>query len=85
AQIRQEYKSGEYALGFKGDGAALATTLNEHGCTVSGGTSGTINIHAPEKSGNQLLELAISCVEVHSFNEILPGMNDIFIRKVTEK
>ncbi|MDR3093220.1 MAG: ATP-binding cassette domain-containing protein [Bacteroidales bacterium] len=86
AQIRREYKSGEYEIGFTGDETALTEALNTHGCTVSNsGLPGKIKIHAPEKSGNQLLELAIACVKVQSFNEILPSMNDIFIRQVTQK
>ena len=42
----------------------------------------SITVHAATDSGNELLAKAIPLVNVISFNEILPGMNDIFIRQV---
>jgi ABC-2 type transport system ATP-binding protein len=33
-------------------------------------------------SPNQLLESVLKVVELHSFKEIIPSMNDIFIAKV---
>jgi ABC-2 type transport system ATP-binding protein len=35
-------------------------------------------------SPNELLEAVMRAGEIHSFNEVLPTMNDIFIRKVQE-
>ncbi|MDR1864747.1 MAG: ATP-binding cassette domain-containing protein [Bacteroidales bacterium] len=85
AQIRQQYKSGEFELGFEGDRTLLEDVLSAHGCEIrQSGQRGKVIIHAPEKTGNKLLSLAISCVKVTSFTELTPGMNDIFIRKVKE-
>jgi ABC-2 type transport system ATP-binding protein len=83
-QIRQDYKSGEYELGFDGDAKLLEEVLNAYQCTVSWDAKHPrkARIHAPEKTANSLLSIVISCVSVTSFNEILPGMNDIFIRSV---
>jgi ABC-2 type transport system ATP-binding protein len=38
-----------------------------------------------EKSPNDLLQLLLPEIKILSFHEILPTMNDIFIRKVKEK
>ena len=35
-------------------------------------------------TGSQLLQAVLPTCEIHSFNEIIPGMNDIFIMKVNE-
>ena len=93
-QIRHEYKSGEYELCFDGDSAALTATLeaagyrivsHKSGITNSVQQKGNITVHATPGSGNELLAKALPLVNVISFNEILPRMNDIFIRKVNEK
>lgn len=33
---------------------------------------------------NDLLKTIVNVVDIHAFNEVIPSMNDIFIRKVTE-
>jgi ABC-2 type transport system ATP-binding protein len=84
SHIRQTYKSGEYEVGFEGDGKRLEEVLNAYQCTVSRDEKHPrkIKIYAPGKTANKLLSIIISCVSVTSFNEILPSMNDIFIRSV---
>ena len=95
-QIRHQYKSGEYELCFEGDGEVLIATLEVAGYriidhkfefAISNFTQrrGRIIVHAASGSGNELLTKALPLVNVISFNEILPSMNDIFIRKVNEK
>ncbi|MDR1171940.1 MAG: ATP-binding cassette domain-containing protein [Bacteroidales bacterium] len=89
SRIRHEYKSGEYELSFEGDGAALMETLEADGCRITSHKQGkqnvNITIHAMPGSGNYLLAKAISLVKVVSFSEMLPSMNDIFIRKINEQ
>ena len=34
---------------------------------------------------NQLLQTILPIVDLHSFNEVIPSMNDIFISKVNEQ
>jgi ABC-2 type transport system ATP-binding protein len=88
-QIRHDYKSGDYELCFEGDGAALAETLQTGGFRVISHKQQNrhvkMTVHAIPGSGNELLAKAIPLVNVVSFNEILPRMNDIFIRKVNEQ
>ena len=94
--IRHEYKTGEYELCFEGDGAALTATLEAGGyhitfqkqggkITNSAQQKSNITVRAISGSGNELLAKALPLVNIISFNEILPRMNDIFIRKVNEK
>lgn len=46
----------------------------------------TYTVHiVPEKSSNQLLEWLVSETQVIDFNEIIPSMNDIFIRTITQQ
>ena len=89
--IRHEFKSGEYELCFEGDREALMSTLQAGGYRIVGSKNGIANsaqrrgnitVHTSPGSGNELLAKAIPLVNVISFNEILPGMNDIFIRQV---
>jgi ABC-2 type transport system ATP-binding protein len=86
--IRHEYKSGEFELCFEGDEQALTTAVQSAGYRIISKKSQKRNVsftvHAPD-SGNDMLAKAIQSVKVISFNEILPSMNDIFIRKVNEK
>jgi ABC-2 type transport system ATP-binding protein len=88
ARIRQEYKAGEYELGFEGDATGLTGLLTSKGCRVIEQTEERlhtrIKVHTSVIQGNELLSIAIPLVKVISFNELLPGMNDIFIRKVNE-
>ncbi|MDR1155164.1 MAG: ATP-binding cassette domain-containing protein [Bacteroidales bacterium] len=88
-RIRHEYKSGEYELCFEGDGAALMEALEAGGCRITGHKQEkqnvSVTVHATPGSGNDLLAKAISSVKVVSFSEMLPSMNDIFIRKVNEQ
>ncbi len=86
SEIRQIYKSGEYELTFKGDAQALFEALKSTGCEITSRTTGsdtTMHIHSFD-SGNQLLAMALPLVQVVSFSELLPTMNDIFIQKVNE-
>ena len=86
-QIRNEHKSGEYELCFEGDSAALIATLQAGGYRIENSKKqkgqAVITVQVPD-SGNDLLAKALPLVNVISFNEIFPRMNDIFIRKVNE-
>ena len=88
-QIRHEYKSGEYELSFEGDGVALVKALETGGCRITALKQDKqyvhVTVHASSDSGNELLAKAIPLVKVVSFNEKLPRMSEIFIRKVNEQ
>ncbi|MDR1671979.1 MAG: ATP-binding cassette domain-containing protein [Bacteroidales bacterium] len=87
-QIRREYGSDEYELRFEGDRHGLETVLAGIRCRIipEAEQSTTVKIRVPKgMKGNELLSAVISCVQVTSFKEALPNMNDIFIRTVQGK
>jgi len=87
SQIRHNYKSGDYELRFEGDSTALEETLKTNGYRIIAHKQEKqtvkIIVHALPDSGNDLLAKAIPLVNVISFNEILPSMNEIFKFKVS--
>jgi len=55
----------------------------EHKDRENGHFYDVIRLHAGT-TPNDLLRYLISNVEVHSFQELIPSINDIFIRRVRE-
>jgi len=88
-EIRKTYKTNSFEVHFTGFDGNLGTVLppafeildqssvNEHERAI---------IRLPEKAiPNELLALLLPHVRIVSVHEIIPNMNDIFIRTVTEK
>lgn len=86
-KIRQQYKSNIFEVRFKGHPISMVNGLwgpyellesrneDDHNyARIKVGDAGT----------NQLLQSLISQVEVTGFNEMIPSMNDIFIKAVNE-
>ena len=87
-QIRNQYKSNIYEIEFLGDANKLESSLNEHyqvmeRTSVNGNQAVRIKL-LQKTSENQLLSMIIPHVEVISFREVIPSMNDIFIKVVNE-
>jgi len=86
--IRREYKSDIYEISFNGETETIEKALNTHYEIIDKTKMNGINsvkvklLH--KTSDNELLSLLIPKVEVISFNEIIPSMNDIFIKVVNE-
>jgi ABC-2 type transport system ATP-binding protein len=87
-EIRKQYRSSIYEIEFSG---------NMMGFTNALWTFGKLGVHTSEgehnkaqvelssgATANQLLQAILPVVDIHSFREIIPSMNDIFIRKVNE-
>ncbi|MCK5029074.1 MAG: ATP-binding cassette domain-containing protein [Bacteroidales bacterium] len=86
--IRNKYKSNIYEISFNGNLEKLESSLNNHYEIVD---KKKVNGHEAvkikllhETNENELLSLIIPAVEIISFNEIIPNMNDIFIKVVNE-
>ena len=86
--IRKKYKSDIYEISFNGETEKLESALNEHYEIVD---KMKINEHNGVKvkllhqtNENELLSLIIPSVEIISFKELMPSMNDIFIKVVSE-
>jgi ABC-2 type transport system ATP-binding protein len=88
SEIRQEYKSGEYEIGFEGDEKVLENVLLSNRCQIIdqeiNPSHKKMKIYISSATGNELLSMLMPHVKIVSFNELLPSMNDIFIRKVKE-
>jgi len=84
--IRNQYKSNIYEVLFNGESEKLQNSLNEHyevvdKLKVNGKDAVRIKLlHQTNK--NELLSLILPTVEILSFNELMPSMNDIFINVV---
>ena len=86
--IRKNFKSEKYEIEYKGNAIAFANALWAGFELISHDPHGDM-MRAVVKMGegaktNDLLAALIPHVEVHSFREIVPGMNDIFISLVQE-
>jgi len=85
-EIKMSYRSNMFEIGFEGNETPVLAKLDKN-CEVlahvEDGSHHRIKIKAGEKiSGNDLLGMVISCAPVTSFNEVIPTMNEIFIRVV---
>jgi ABC-2 type transport system ATP-binding protein len=86
--IRKKYKSNIYEISFNGNTEKLVSSLNDHYEIIdqkkaNGHEAVKIKL-LHETNENELLSLIIPAVEIISFNEIIPNMNDIFIKVVNE-
>ena len=87
-EIRQQFKLNIFELGYTGD-YKMVTDAVEQFATIKDNAKGTVNhITGELKSGcnyNQLLQSVIAAgAQITQFNDVLPNMNDIFIKAVNQ-
>jgi ABC-2 type transport system ATP-binding protein len=86
--IRKQYRSNIYQVGFSGDADKLRQVINGHFELLELMTEDDHQIARikvlQHGSDNELLAILIQKVKIISFKEELPGMHDIFIRVVRE-
>jgi ABC-2 type transport system ATP-binding protein len=87
-EIRKTYRTNTYKISFKGNALGFTNALWTGGEVLEKATeddihSFTIKLAPGFSSSNFLLATLPTC-EILSFNELIPSMNDIFIRKVNE-
>lgn len=85
-EIKQNHRTNTYIVDYSGEfrntnGQFQITDQSE---TDEGYIRSTIRI-TNDQSPNDLLSLLLDEVEIHSFQEKIPTMNDIFISKVNEE
>jgi ABC-2 type transport system ATP-binding protein len=85
-EIRRSYSTGLYELNYEGESSALLGTLGNDFSLVResrqfGVSSARIQRNS-EADSNELLRRVIQSVKVHAFNEVIPSMNDVFIKAV---
>ena len=86
--VKNEYKTNSFEIAFRPTGKEISEILKNgyevmsqwQDDEIQKATIRIINGNNP----NELLRKLIPHIEIHSFNEILPSMNEIFIRKVEE-
>jgi ABC-2 type transport system ATP-binding protein len=85
-EVRRTYGDNIYEIGFKGDPDKLKAVLTDSYEVVSEKVDNEMKLLKvkilKEEQPNSLLSLLIPQVEVIHFNEIIPSMNDIFIKVV---
>ena len=86
--IRKKHKSNIYEISFNGEIENLEKSLNQYyeiiDKTKVNGHNGVRVKLLHQTNENELLSLIIPSVEIISFNEVIPSMNDIFIKAVNE-
>lgn len=89
-EVRNRFKEGVYDLVFEGDMLSFTNALwtnfelIEHHETEEKLHSARIKL-GDGATVNDLLKTIISVAQVHSLNEVIPSMNDIFIKIVQQK
>ncbi|MDF9798490.1 ABC-2 type transport system ATP-binding protein [Catalinimonas alkaloidigena] len=85
AEIKNRYRTNTFLVAHSGvlNGLNMEYTLLEEKALENGDLYSTLQIDA-SYAPNDLLRELINCVEVHSFQEKIPSMNEIFIREVQE-
>ena len=85
-EVRQTYKSNIFEVDYKGSFQAIEALLNpsfsilEHREHPHGNT---IRIqHLNGNNSNDLIKLLVHAAEIVSFREVIPSMNDVFIKVV---
>ena len=81
--IKEQFKTHTYRVDYQGDLSQLpgAFTLTDAGKSDDGFSRADIKI-PPDAAVNDLLRLLIDRVQVRSFGENIPSMNDIFIKAI---
>lgn len=87
-EIRNRYKSNTYEIEYNGDGHRLESALNDKYEVLewknSNGNKAVRIKLLQHTSENELLSLILPHVEIIGFREMIPSMNDVFIKVVHE-
>lgn len=85
-EIREQYKDNLYELAYYGETHKLAESLKGICSIESNETQGKMNITQlrliEEQKDQAIIAKALSAVDIKSYREVLPSMNDIFIKAV---
>ncbi len=86
-EIRRAHGAGIYEVEFRGERSALENALKGVGTLLEGDgqirSLESLKIHIPNRADvRRAIAATNEAVEIHSFREIIPSMNDIFIKTV---
>jgi len=84
--IRKAYRTNTFEVGFEGDISAARKCVDKEFLITDEKTSGGLQYISLKAMNNEdnngLLKLLLPEVNIHSFHEVIPGMNDVFIKVV---
>ena len=87
-EIREKYKSNIFDIKYRGDyrdvDKALGTQYQIISHSEAEKENSLIVQYVNGKSNNDLLQALIPTAEIRSFEEVIPSMNDVFIKAVEE-
>jgi ABC-2 type transport system ATP-binding protein len=87
-EIRKTHRTNTYKITFKGNLLGFTNAIWTGGEILDKHTEDDIHSVtlklANNVTGSQLLQTILPICEIHSFNELIPNMNDIFIMKVNQ-
>jgi len=79
-EVKNQYKENKFEFKYEG---TLPDNFNEHGNIVQESPGEVVIQLNPDESSNDFLKYLINNnTRINSFNEILPTLNEVFIRKV---
>lgn len=87
-EIREKYKSNIYEIKYQGNFVEIASALGNQYKILEHTEKGKENHlkvqYLNGNSNNELLQALIPVSEIRSFEEVIPSMNDVFIKAVEE-
>jgi ABC-2 type transport system ATP-binding protein len=87
-QIREQYKSNIYNIAYRGDFERISSDLSEKYKILThqeNGKTNKLNIqYFGSSSSGELIKDLVERVEIVSFNEVIPSMNEVFIKVVKQ-
>jgi len=85
-EVKERFKTNIFELTYQGEFSKVETTLGKSYTILEHSEKGQesrIKIHHPNGNGNnEVLHLLMPVADIKSFREVVPNMNDIFIRVV---
>jgi ABC-2 type transport system ATP-binding protein len=88
-EIRKQHRTGLFEIIFTGTIITFTNSLWIYGTLIEHGKEEEFCkaiVQVTERfTSNQLLQAVLTGVEVHSFREIIPSMNDIFISEINKE
>ncbi len=87
-EIRQKYKGNVFEVKYNGDFTRVSQTLGNEFKIIKHSEDKTENQltveHVHGNSNNDLIKALVPVCEICSFEEVIPSMNDVFIKAVEE-
>ncbi len=87
-EVREKYKADTYHLNFRGESSDVSASLSGLALITEEPTAGEVHkVFIKKNNGistRQILDKVNPLVDITSFSEVVPNMNDIFIRVVEQ-